>query len=162
MKARRTDCRQCQQRAQVRGRSPAQAQGNSRRRSGGETPVQAEGGASVHRGTAVGRPRRGARGSGGSPSPARIRRGGGSTRAVPTSLLSATGTHLNIRREVSPTVTHFFSLRGHSRYRRPRGSGARATLATSPARPPTKLRLAQGNANPERRLPRPFTPHTML
>lgn len=36
-------------------------------------------------------------------------------RAVPTSLLSATGTHLNIRREVSPTVTHFFSLRGHSR-----------------------------------------------
>lgn len=31
--------------------------------------------------------------------------------AVPTSLLSATGTHLNIRRDVSPTVTHFFSLR---------------------------------------------------
>lgn len=28
-----------------------------------------------------------------------------------TSLLSVTGTHLNILRDVSPTVTHFFSLK---------------------------------------------------
>lgn len=28
-----------------------------------------------------------------------------------TCLVSVTGTHLNIRRDVSPTVTHFFSLK---------------------------------------------------
>lgn len=28
----------------------------------------------------------------------------------PTCFVSVTGTHLNIRKDVSPTVTHFFSL----------------------------------------------------
>lgn len=50
----------------------------------------------------------------------------GEVSTAPTSLLSATGTHLKIRSEVSPTVTHFFSLQA-------RHQSAPGTAAADPA-----------------------------
>lgn len=51
-----------------------------------------------------------------------------------TSLLSVTGTHLNIRRDVSPTVTHFFSLPPSRSYETGYNQQSKQTL------PPSQLR----------------------